>query len=97
MSDLFQWLTEYGDKVGIASLLIVAVSGLTIVIKRLYQDRIDCDEARLKTSEDIGELKGSLGALEMKVEMQELSRDHHLRDLEHWHRNVLEAVLKNNN
>ena len=94
MSDSLSWIITYGDKLGIASLLIIAVVGLVVVVRRLYKDRIDCDEARLQTTMDIGELKGALGSLEMKVEMQEKQREQHIHDLERLHRGVLEAVVK---
>lgn len=90
--DLLDWIVTNQDSVGVTAILMIIVAGMVLVLRVVYAEKNDCQSARLADREAIGEMRGDIHALNVRLDMEEKSKENNIRQLERLHSSVLELV-----
>lgn len=107
MGQALEWIVDNAEKIGLVTLLLCLVCVLAYVVRFLYLERQKsekerklCEESRLETATEIGEVKGEIKALKTELHLTKehgLTQIETMRSLHHSVLEVVAAAARNNN
>lgn len=94
MDVLIKWLLTHSDKIGSGMLLIAMVVGLLLLTRHLYREKSACEADRLSISAEVGNMKGDIKSLHVRLEVEQHAREEHLANMQKLHLDVLQAIVE---
>jgi len=90
--DVLDWIVANQEGLSVTAILMIVVAGMVLLLRAVYTEKNECQAARLLDREAIGEMRGDIHALNVRLDMEEKSKEDNIRQLERLHSSVLEIV-----